>query len=60
MLRFSQRVVAEGQVPSAGIAETGRPSPFLEMIAAVTSRTNAGASSGTGMAMSWVALIVSG
>ena len=50
-LRFSHCVVAEGQVPSTGKAETGRLSPLPAMICAVTSLRNAGAWSGTGDSM---------
>ncbi len=46
-LRFSHCVVAVGQVPSAGMAETGKSLPFCAIIFAVTSLTNAGASAGT-------------
>ena len=42
-LRFSQRVVAEGKVPSIGILETGRLSPSPTMMVAMTSLTNSGA-----------------
>src|SRR5512137_2074897 len=44
---FSYWVVPVGQVPSGGIAETGIASPRSSIIRAVTSFTNAGASSGT-------------
>ena len=52
MLRFSHWVVAVGQVPSTGKAETGRLSPLPAMICPVTSWTNAGASAETGGVMS--------
>ena len=51
MLRFSQRAVPVGQVPSQGRALTGRASPRRSSIGAITSRTNTGAAarrSGTG------------
>jgi hypothetical protein len=48
MLRRSYCVVAVGQVPSSGMAETGMVSPFPAIIFAVTSCTNSGASAGTG------------
>ena len=47
MLRFSQRVVPIGQVPSGGSAETGRASPRPASIAAVTVLTKSGAASDT-------------
>ena len=47
MLRFSQRVVPIGQVPSGGSAETGRASPRPASIAAVTVFTKSGAASDT-------------
>ncbi|SAJ33950.1 Uncharacterised protein [Enterobacter cloacae] len=47
MLRFSQRVVPIGQVPSGGSAETGRVSPSPASIAAVTVLTKSGAASDT-------------
>ncbi|MNQ94931.1 hypothetical protein D3C85_1104710 [compost metagenome] len=43
MLRFSQRVVPTGQVPSGGKAETGRLSPSPASMAAVTVWTKSGA-----------------
>src|SRR6266568_1819176 len=43
MLRFSYCEVAVGNVPSIGIAETGRSSPKPAMILPVTSWTNCGA-----------------
>ena len=45
ILRFSQRVVPIGQVPSGGSAETGRASPSPASIAAVTVFTKSGAAS---------------
>ncbi|CSE69096.1 Uncharacterised protein [Shigella sonnei] len=47
ILRFSQRVVPIGQVPSGGSAETGRASPSPASIAAVTVFTKSGAASET-------------
>ncbi len=47
MLRFSQRVVPTGQVPSGGRAETGSASPRPASIAAVTVLTKSGAASET-------------
>ena len=47
MLRFSQRAVAVGKVPSTGKALTGSWSPRPAMISAVTSCTNLGASLAT-------------
>ncbi len=47
MLRFSQRVVPMGQVPSGGRAETGSASPSPASIAAVTVLTKSGAASET-------------
>jgi hypothetical protein len=47
MLRFSQRVVPMGQVPSGGSAETGSASPRPASIAAVTVLTKSGAASET-------------
>jgi hypothetical protein len=47
MLRFSQRVVAVGYVPSTGSALTGKSSPSPVIIFASTSRTNCGDLSGT-------------
>ena len=47
-LRFSQREVPVGQVPSGGNALTGRSSPRPESMTAVMLRTKSGASSGTG------------
>ena len=47
MLRFSYWVVAVGQVPSSGMAETGRLSPSWRIITAVTSLTNCGADAAT-------------
>src|SRR5574344_2202756 len=46
-LRFSHCVVAVGQVPSSGMAETGRSLPFCSIILAVTSWMNLGASAET-------------
>ncbi len=46
-LRRSQRVVAEGKVPSTGILETGRESPSPTMMVAMTSFMNSGDSAGT-------------
>ena len=55
MLRFSYCVVAVGQVPSSGMALTGRVSPFCDMILAVTFLTNAGAvAETTGGIFRWV------
>src|SRR5512135_669647 len=48
MFLFSYWVVPVGQVPSSGMADTGSESPWPEMILAVTSLTNSGASRGTG------------
>src|SRR5512146_2016179 len=48
MLRFSHFVVPVGKVPSTGMAETGTESPSKAIIGPSTSRTNAGASAGTG------------
>ncbi len=48
MLRFSQRAVSVGNVPSTGSADTGRRSPWPAIIFAVTRCTNSGASAGTG------------
>ena len=48
MLRFSQRAVAVGNVPSHGIALTGNRSPRPAMISPSTLRTNSGAAFGTG------------
>ncbi len=47
ILRFSQRVVPSGQVPSGGSAETGNASPRPASIAAVTVLTKSGAASAT-------------
>ena len=47
MLRFSYIVVAVGNVPSTGIALTGRSSPRLAIIIPSTSFTNGGAPAGT-------------
>ena len=47
MLRFSQRVVPVGQVPSGGKADTGKASPRPASMAAVTVFTKSGASSET-------------
>src|SRR5438045_9401645 len=47
MLRFSQRVVLVGNVPSTGNADTGSRSPLPAIITAVTLRTKSGAVSGT-------------
>ena len=47
MLRFSYLVVPLGYVPSTGSALTGSSSPWPAIIAAVTVRTNSGASAGT-------------
>src|SRR5215204_3470597 len=44
MLRFSQRVVPTGYVPSSGNALTGSWSPRPAIISAVTLRTKSGAS----------------
>jgi hypothetical protein len=44
-LRFSQRAVPTGKVPSTGIALTGRWSPLPPIIRASTFFTNSGASS---------------
>src|SRR5436305_4946169 len=46
-LRFSQRVVPMGQVPSTGKAETGSRSPLPAIITAVTFCTKSGASAAT-------------
>ncbi len=46
-LRFSNAAVPEGNVPSTGIWLTRRSSPRPSIIWAITSRTNAGALSGT-------------
>ena len=43
MLRFSQRAVPTGQVPSQGRALTGRASPRRSSIGPITSRTKSGA-----------------
>ena len=48
MLRFSQRAVSVGNVPSTGNADTGSRSPWPAIIFAVTRCTNSGASAGTG------------
>ena len=48
MLRFSQRAVSVGKVPSTGNADTGSRSPWPAIIFAVTRCTNSGASAGTG------------
>ncbi len=53
-MRFSQRVVAEGNVPSTGILETGSPSPSPTMMGAMTSLTKSGAWSDTGGGISRV------
>ena len=47
ILRFSQRVVPIGQVPSGGRAETGSASPSPASMAAVTVLTKSGAASET-------------
>ena len=47
MLRFSQRLVPIGQVPSTGKALTGSRSPLPASITAVTRCTKSGASSAT-------------
>jgi hypothetical protein len=47
MARFSQRVVPVGQVPSTGKADTGKRSPLLASMRAVTRLTKSGAPSGT-------------
>ena len=47
MVRFSQRAVPVGQVPSTGNAETGSRSPLPASMTAVTRLTKSGASSGT-------------
>ena len=47
MLRFSNRVVPVGNVPSIGNALTGSESPRPSIIMAMTLRTKAGAESGT-------------
>src|SRR3954471_21852400 len=47
MLRFSQRVVPVGNVPSTGNADTGSRSPLPAIISAVTFLTKSGALSGT-------------
>ena len=51
MLRFSYCVVPVGNVPSQGMALTGRSSPRLAIIMPSTSLTKAGAWSGTGGTM---------
>src|SRR5262245_21763202 len=51
MRRFSQRVVAVGQVPATGPADTGSRSPLPAIITAVTRRTNSGAFSGISAAL---------
>src|SRR5512136_161700 len=48
MLRFSHLVVPVGKVPSTGKADTGTESPSKAIMGPSTSRTNAGASAGTG------------
>src|SRR5262245_34020018 len=60
MLRFSQRVVPLGYVPSGGSALTGSRSPSPAMMRAVTRCTNAGAEAGTGARTSYDELAVSG
>ena len=47
MVRFSQRDVPVGQVPSTGNADTGSRSPLPAIKTDVTCRTKSGASSGT-------------
>src|SRR5450631_4056140 len=47
-LRFSHFVVPDGYVPSIGSLLTGRSSPLPAIIGPSTSRTNTGASAGTG------------
>ena len=46
-LRFSQREVESGQVPSTGNAETGSRSPLPAIMSAVTRFTKSGAASAT-------------
>ena len=62
ILRFSQRVVPTGQVPSGGSAETGRASPSPASIAAVTVLTKSGALSETtgGRCALWLSTSCSG
>src|SRR5215472_16956588 len=52
MFRFSYLEVPDGYVPSTGSALTGSSSPRPASIAAVTVRTNSGASAGIGEAAS--------
>ena len=52
MLRFSQRDVPMGNVPSIGSELTGSRSPSPSSIGPITVRTNAGASSGIDGAVS--------
>ncbi len=47
MVRFSQRAVPVGQVPSTGKADTGNRSPLPASMTAVTRLTKSGASSAT-------------
>jgi hypothetical protein len=60
MLRFSHWVVAVGQVPSGGKADTGSRSPLLASISAVTFLTRSGASSETMGGRSVVAVTAAG
>src|SRR5208282_4622842 len=59
-LRLSHIEVPVGQVPSLGNALTGRRSPRLAMISAVTWRTNMGAYVGTGSGILRVLLVADG
>lgn len=59
-LRFSHCAVPVGQVPSTGKAETGRRSPWLAIITAVTARTKSGASAATTGERRRAAVAVSG
>ena len=60
MLRLSHCVVAVGNVPSMGMALTGRSSPLPSMILAVNFCTNSGAAAGTAGRMSNDELTLSG
>ncbi len=60
MLRFSHCVVATGQVPSTGNAETGSRSPLPDIITAVTRLTKSGAASETVGGIGRVAVTVPG
>ena len=60
MLRFSQRVVLSGHVPSGANALTGSLSPSPAIMTAVTRLTKSGAAGETTGGRAWVVVTLAG